>query len=157
MSSSPSSSRKHAGTGPASDVPPVPEPSFSERARTLMYTGRIGSLSTIFLVYPPERTYDPTGVSQWTNLYDNWILATVGPHLTYYGTFENFTKHVPIDLASTNEKATFEFYSARFTSQRSKSDLTLVVVSFLYGGSRLGLIELSQPVTGAYMSKVSFA
>src|SRR5436305_12148858 len=47
MSSSPSSSRKHAGTGPASDVPPVPEPSVSERARTLMYTGRIGSLSTI--------------------------------------------------------------------------------------------------------------
>ena len=120
-------------------------------------SNNVGSLSTIFLVYPPERTYDPTGVSQWTNLYDNWILATVGPHLTYYGTFENFTKHVPIDLASTNEKATFEFYSARFTSQRSKSDLTLVVVSFLYGGSRLGLIELSQPVTGAYMSKVSFA
>src|SRR5438034_2024970 len=41
-------------------------------------SNNVSSLSTIFLVYPPERTYDPTGVSQWTNLYDNWILATVG-------------------------------------------------------------------------------
>jgi len=39
--------RKHAGPGPASDQPPVPEPSFAERARTLMYLGRIGSLSTL--------------------------------------------------------------------------------------------------------------
>src|ERR1700758_1577716 len=42
-----SSARKHAGTGAAGDQPPVPEPSFSERARTLMYLGRIGSLSTL--------------------------------------------------------------------------------------------------------------
>src|SRR2546426_2187019 len=41
-----SSSRKHAGTGPASDRPAVPEPPFSERARTLVYLSRIGSLST---------------------------------------------------------------------------------------------------------------
>ena len=39
--------RKHAGPGPASDQPPVPEPAFSERARTLVYLGRIGSLSTL--------------------------------------------------------------------------------------------------------------
>ena len=42
-----SSTRKHAGPGPASDQPPVPEPTFAERARTLMYLGRIGSLSTL--------------------------------------------------------------------------------------------------------------
>src|SRR5438046_2764284 len=42
-----SSIRKHARTGPASDQPAVPEPSFAERARTLMYLGRIGSLSTL--------------------------------------------------------------------------------------------------------------
>src|SRR2546428_7451946 len=42
-----SSIRKHAGTGPANDQPAVPEPSFAERARTLMYLGRIGSLSTL--------------------------------------------------------------------------------------------------------------
>src|SRR5438128_9409145 len=42
-----SSIRKHASTGPASDQPAVPEPAFAERARTLMYLGRIGSLSTL--------------------------------------------------------------------------------------------------------------
>src|SRR2546428_1917031 len=40
-----SSGRKHAG--PASDQPTRPEPSFDERARTLVYLGRIGSLSTL--------------------------------------------------------------------------------------------------------------
>src|SRR5882672_6264336 len=39
--------RKHAGTAPATDQPPVPEPAFAERARTLVYLGRIGSLSTL--------------------------------------------------------------------------------------------------------------
>ena len=42
-----SSLRKHAGPGPASDRPPIPEPSFAERARTLLHVGRIGSLSTL--------------------------------------------------------------------------------------------------------------
>ncbi len=42
-----SSARKHAGPGPATDLPQVPEPTFSERARTLVYLGRMGSLSTL--------------------------------------------------------------------------------------------------------------
>ena len=42
-----SSGRKHAGPGPASDQLPVPEPTFAERARTLVYLGRVGSLSTL--------------------------------------------------------------------------------------------------------------
>jgi hypothetical protein len=42
-----SSTGTHAGTGAASNQPAVAEPSFSERARTLMYLERIGSLSTI--------------------------------------------------------------------------------------------------------------
>ncbi|PYX84641.1 MAG: hypothetical protein DMG68_20165 [Acidobacteria bacterium] len=42
-----SSGRKHAGPGTASDQPPVPEPTFAERARTLVYLGRVGSLSTL--------------------------------------------------------------------------------------------------------------
>jgi len=40
------SGRKHAGPGSASDQPPVPEPTFAERARTFVYLGRVGSLST---------------------------------------------------------------------------------------------------------------
>ncbi len=42
-----SSTGKHAGSSAASDQPSAAEPSFAERARTLMYLGRIGSLSTL--------------------------------------------------------------------------------------------------------------
>src|SRR5271167_2229566 len=41
-----SSFGKHAG-GATSSQSAVPEPSFAERARTLMHAGRIGSLSTL--------------------------------------------------------------------------------------------------------------
>ena len=47
---SPTSARKHAR--PTSDRPAVPEPSFAERARTLLYLGRDGSLSTHSLKQP---------------------------------------------------------------------------------------------------------
>jgi heme iron utilization protein len=42
-----SSIRKHAGASGASGQPAVPEPSYAARARTLVYLGRIGSLSTL--------------------------------------------------------------------------------------------------------------
>ena len=42
-----SSKRMHAGPSGAGNQPAVPEPSFAERARTLVYLGRIGSLSTL--------------------------------------------------------------------------------------------------------------
>ena len=38
---------KHAGSGAASSQPAVAETSFADRARTLLYMGRIGSLSTL--------------------------------------------------------------------------------------------------------------
>lgn len=41
------STGKHASGSPATGRPPVPEPSFAERARTLLHLGRIGSLSTL--------------------------------------------------------------------------------------------------------------
>jgi len=43
---------RHAGPPAASDVPPVPEPTYAERARTLVYLGRTGTLSTLSLRYP---------------------------------------------------------------------------------------------------------
>jgi putative heme iron utilization protein len=46
MSSAPSSTGKHAATASVGQGS-IPEPSFSERARTLVYVSRIGSLSTI--------------------------------------------------------------------------------------------------------------
>ena len=42
-----SSARKHAGPGSATDLPPVPETTYAERARTLIYLGHMGSLSTL--------------------------------------------------------------------------------------------------------------
>jgi len=47
MSSPPSSIGKHAGPGGSGDQPVVPEPTFAERARTLAYVVRTGSLSTV--------------------------------------------------------------------------------------------------------------
>jgi heme oxygenase (biliverdin-IX-beta and delta-forming) len=38
---------KHAGSGAASNQPAIAEPTFAERARTLVYLGRVGSLSTL--------------------------------------------------------------------------------------------------------------
>ena len=38
---------KHARTAAAHDQPPIPEPSFAERARTLAHIGRVASLSTL--------------------------------------------------------------------------------------------------------------
>ena len=39
-------SNQHAGSGTASPIAAPPEPSFAERARTLLYLGRVGTLST---------------------------------------------------------------------------------------------------------------
>jgi heme iron utilization protein len=61
-----SSIRKHAGTGAASDQPAVPEPSFAERARTLVYMTRIGSLSTLSRKQPgfPFGSVMPYGLDE---------------------------------------------------------------------------------------------
>jgi hypothetical protein len=61
-----SSLRKHAGTGAAGDQPAVPEPSFAERARTLAYLGRIGSLSTLSRKQPgfPFGSVMPYGLDE---------------------------------------------------------------------------------------------
>ena len=40
-------SGKHAASAPGTGQATIPEPSFAERARTLMYLGRVGSLSTL--------------------------------------------------------------------------------------------------------------
>jgi len=61
-----SSGRKHAGPGPASDQPPIPEPTFAERARTLVYLGRIGSLSSLSRKQPgfPFGSVMPYGLDE---------------------------------------------------------------------------------------------
>lgn len=58
--------RKHAGPGPSGDQPAVPEPTFSERTRTLVYLGRIGSLSTLSRKQPgfPFGSVMPYGLDE---------------------------------------------------------------------------------------------
>ena len=43
---------RHAGPPRAADAPAVPEPTFAERARTLAYLGRTGSLATLSRRHP---------------------------------------------------------------------------------------------------------
>jgi heme iron utilization protein len=58
------STRKHAG--PSTDTPAVPEPSFAERARTLLHLGRIGTLATISRKQPgfPFGSLMPYGLDE---------------------------------------------------------------------------------------------
>lgn len=58
--------RKHANTGGPAGQPSVPEPSFAERARTLVYLGRIGSLSTLSRKQPgfPFGSVMPYGLDE---------------------------------------------------------------------------------------------
>src|ERR1019366_8787310 len=59
-----SSGRKHADTAVTQRT--LPEPSFSERARTLVYLGRIGSLSTLSRKQPgfPFGSVMPYGLDE---------------------------------------------------------------------------------------------
>lgn len=57
--------RKHAGPGP-NGGPAVPEPTFAERARTLVYLNRVGSLSTLSRKQPgfPFGSVMPYGLDE---------------------------------------------------------------------------------------------
>src|SRR5712675_2720771 len=75
-----SPSRKHAGPGPTSEQSAVPEPTFAERARTLTYLGRIGSLSTISRKQPgfPFGSVMPYGLDQ--NGRPIFLISTMAMH-----------------------------------------------------------------------------
>ena len=72
--------RKHAAPGPASDQPPVPEPTFAERARTLVHLGRIGSLSTLSRKQPgyPFGSLMPYGLND--HGHPIFLISTMAMH-----------------------------------------------------------------------------
>ena len=75
-----SSARTHAGPGPTSKQPPVPEPTFAERARTLVYLGRIGSLSTLSKKQPgfPFGSVMPYGLDNYGR--PIFLISTMAMH-----------------------------------------------------------------------------
>jgi heme iron utilization protein len=71
---------KHASTGPSSDRPAIPEPTFGERARTLVYLGRVGSLSTVSRKQPgfPFGSVMPYGLDD--NGRPIFLISTMAMH-----------------------------------------------------------------------------
>ena len=71
---------KHAGSGSASNQPAVAEPTFAERARTLMYLGRVGSLSTLSRKQPgyPFGSVMPYGLDEHAN--PLFLVSTMAMH-----------------------------------------------------------------------------
>jgi hypothetical protein len=72
--------RKHAGPAPSSDQPAIPEPSFGERARTLLHIGRIGSLSTLSRKQPgfPFGSVMPYGLDDQGR--PTFLISTMAMH-----------------------------------------------------------------------------
>jgi putative heme iron utilization protein len=75
-----SSIGKHAGTAPATDRPAVPEPSYAERARTLTYLSRTGSLSTLSRKQPgfPFGSVMPYGLDEQGR--PTFLISTMAMH-----------------------------------------------------------------------------
>ena len=72
-------SNQHAGGGAASSAAP-PEPSFAERARTLMHLGRVGTLSTQSRKAPgfPFGSVAPYGVGEFGR--PTFLISTMAMH-----------------------------------------------------------------------------
>src|SRR5271155_5214015 len=73
-------SGKHAGPGGASNQPEVAEPTFAERARTLVYLGRVGSLSTLSRKQQgfPFGSVMPYGLDDYAN--PVFLISTMAMH-----------------------------------------------------------------------------
>ena len=74
------SSRQHAAAGPSTNESLVPEPSYAERARTLVHLGRIGSLSTLSQKRPgwPFGSVMPYGLDQLGR--PSFLISTMAMH-----------------------------------------------------------------------------
>lgn len=139
--------------------PYIPQQDYGTLANVGNYLHSIHSSpsSTVFLIFPQQRTSQPQYATSWTNLYDNWIFAAIGSHLTYYGTIENLTAGAPISFAFPGEKLTYQSYRDSFNTGRTGSVLTVVIVSFMYSGSSASLSLLSSPVAGAFIQRIDLS
>jgi hypothetical protein len=71
---------KHAGSGAGSNQSAVAESTFAERARTLVYLGRVGSLSTVSRKQPgfPFGSVMPYGLDDRAN--PVFLISTMAMH-----------------------------------------------------------------------------
>ena len=71
---------KHAGPGTAAGQPVVPEPTYAERARTLVHLARVGSLSTLSRKQPgfPFGSVMPYGLD--ANGHPTFLISTMAMH-----------------------------------------------------------------------------
>jgi heme iron utilization protein len=71
---------RHAGSGAASNQPAIAEPTFADRARTLMHLGRVGSLSTQSRKQPgfPFGSVMPYGLDDRAN--PTFLVSTMAMH-----------------------------------------------------------------------------
>lgn len=113
----------------------------------------IDSSKTLFLIYP-STSGRANAISAWVNLYDNWIYGVVGSHYSYYGTFQNLTQGVPLDLVSPNAISTYQYYSSLLQSSiKSNLSLTIVIVDFLYSNS-INTLQFQQPLPGVFLKEI---
>ena len=73
-------SQQHAGPGPTTGEPPPPEPTYAERARTLVHLGRTGSLSTLSRKQPgwPFGSVMPYGLDPLGR--PSFLISTMAMH-----------------------------------------------------------------------------
>jgi putative heme iron utilization protein len=74
------SQREHARPAGESEGPEIPEPTYAERARTLVHLGRVGALSTLSRRHPdwPFGSVMPYGVDERGN--PSFLISTMAMH-----------------------------------------------------------------------------
>jgi hypothetical protein len=106
--------RKHAGPGPASDQPSVPEPAFGERARTLVYLGRVGSLSTLSLWVSLRRHS-----RQFLTSVAYTLSRTIDQGTGYFNQFDQRSQRGPSQLDQTHRFVTTGVWSPQFRALKN--------------------------------------
>ncbi len=86
----------------------------------------------VVVLYPEKRITRPIQeIEAWTSLYDDWIQAYVGHHLTYYGPLQSLFTGEPINTSSYEERFVFEYYQQKLKNSMGNLSLDDCLVTFL--------------------------
>ncbi len=111
-------SRRHASGGLTADQGPAPEPTYSERARTLIHLGRVGSLSTLSRKHPgfPFGSVMPYALDSAGR--PLFLISTMAMHT------QNLMENPRASLLVTQQEAGDPLGSARLTLMGEVSKLS---------------------------------